>query len=117
MTEQIEGKGYLINFNADSSEGFFGDPDGGPETALCLRDMPCAKDGHMWTGNQYFILKGDWMDDYRALVAEGASRWTLKSQIYDEHKKAHGSRWSSDFGDWGKDGILRVNDPDKVQSE
>ena len=53
----------------------------------------------------------------RALVADGASKWTLKSQLYDEHKRAHGSRWSSDFSDWGKDGILREHFPDKGQHE
>lgn len=115
MTDKIEGDGFMVSFNPDSSQGMFGDPDGGPETALVLRDMPCAKDGHMWTGNHYLILKGNWMADYAMLVRDGQSKWGLQS-FYREQREAHGSRWSTDFHEWGKDGVLRVTDTDKAPS-
>ncbi len=102
----IVGDGYEINFNPDTTQGVFGDEDGGPETCLIMLDMPCGKDGRLWKGRQSFILKGNWMPDYRALVDVGASKWSLHS-FYREHRAQHGSRWSYDFHEWGKDGVVR----------
>lgn len=98
---------FSISFNPDTRQGMCGDADGGPETALIFHDMPCGKDGHMWTGNHFYILKGDFRAEYDAVIAAGDSRWTLKSDVYDRFKQEHGSRWSTDFHQWGRDGIVR----------
>lgn len=99
---------YSISFNPDTRSGMFGDADGGPETALVFHDMPCAKDGHMWAGDHFYLLKGDFRVDYDRLIASGEGRWGLKS-FYDRNRKKHGSRWSTDFHDWGTDGKRRTN--------
>lgn len=103
---EITGDGFYVSFNPDTRGGMFGDADGGTETALVLLDQPCGKDGHLWTGSRFFILKGDFRDEYRELVAGGADTWALKA-FYDDKKKLYGSRWSSDFQDWGRDGKRR----------
>jgi hypothetical protein len=103
---ELKGEGFSISFNPDSRDGMFGDSDGGPETALKFHDVLCGKDGHTWTGTRFFILKGDFMEDYKALIEAGESKWGLKA-FYDDNRKAHGSRWSSDFHEWGKDGKRR----------
>jgi len=99
-------KNFSISFNPDTTIGIFGDPDGGPETSLEFFAMPCGKDGRSWTGSQFFILKGNFIKDYEKLIAAGEDRSGLRA-FYDKHKKTHGSRWSSDFHTWGKDGKLR----------
>lgn len=109
-------KGYSINFNPDTSAGPFGDQDGGPETALVMHDMPCAKDGHPWTGDQFFILKGDWRREYAKIEKSWPNghefRFELK-RLYDRRKGKYGSRWSSDFHEWGADGQMTKGDPKK----
>jgi Golgi nucleoside diphosphatase len=77
---------YAISFNPDTRQGMFGDADGGPETALVFHNMPCAKDGHMWTGDHFYLLKGDFRNDYNKLIADGEDRWGLKS-FYDERRR------------------------------
>lgn len=97
---------YYISYNPDTRAGAFGDKDGGPETALVFHDQPHGKDGHMWTGDAFYILKGDFRKEYEALIEAGEGRWGLK-HFYDQYKKTYGSRHSTDFHDWGKDGRRR----------
>ena len=97
---------FKITFNPDTRQGMFGDDDGGPETGLVMFDQPCGKDGHAWVGKKFFLLKGDFREDYRAITEAGGGAWACK-RFYDEQKVRYGSRWSSDFHDWGKDGECR----------
>jgi hypothetical protein len=104
----VQKEDFRISFNPDTSQGMFGDSDGGPETALVFENMPCGKDGHTWTGDRFYLLKGDFRPEYAAALQEfGDYRWTIKTEVFDKFRDAHGSRWSSDFNEWGKDGILR----------
>lgn len=107
MTTKNDAPDYFINFNPDTRQGMFGDADGWAETALVFSDLPCAKDGHSWTGDQFYILKGDFRPEYDAVLEGGGGRWSLKVEVYDKFKKQHGSRWSSDFHEWGRDGTRR----------
>lgn len=116
MSAEIKGDGFYINFNPDTSQGIFGDSDGGAETALIFKDMLCGKDNFMWRGNQFYILKGNFISDYKVLIEKGASKWELKS-FYDEQKKRYGSRHSSDFHDWGKDGEMRLAAQGKQEAQ
>lgn len=101
---------FYISYNPDTRAGAFGDSDGGEETALVFEEFPHGKDGHSWTGKAFFILKGDFRKDYAAIIADKGGRWDLK-QFYDSQKHRYGSRHSTDFHQWGKDGIVRRRPP------
>jgi hypothetical protein len=96
---------WSINYNPDSSKGLFGDRDGGPETALIIEEWPHGKDGKFWQGPAYFILKGDFREDY-ARLPKPSTAFDMK-RLYDEMKRKHGARWSTDFHEWGRDGKVR----------
>lgn len=84
--------------------------DGGEETAIVVEDYPHGMDGHIWNGTAYFILKGDFRKDYLRIAKENGdllSFWDCK-YFYDDMKKKYGSRHSTDFRDWGRDGIRRT---------
>jgi len=82
------------------------DADGGPETTLVVFDQPCAKDGHIWIGKKFYVLKGDFRADYEQIIAKGGGASACK-RLFDEQKSEFGSRWSSDFHEWGTDGRVR----------
>ena len=97
---------FEISFNPNTSAEPLGDADGGPETALVMFDQPCAKDGHVWIGKKFYLLRGDFRAEYERIIAGGGDASDCKS-FYDEQKKEYGSRWSSDFHEWGTDGTVR----------
>jgi len=102
--------GYVSPTNPMAVMG--GDPpdEAGEETAIVVEDYPCGKDGRMWTGTAYFILKGDFRREYKRIAKEHGdllSVWDCK-HYYDRMKKRYGSRHSSDFHQWGTDGKRRA---------
>ena len=100
--------GFEISFNPNSTAESQTDALGGPETALVMFDQPCSKDGHIWVGKKFYILKGDFRSEYENIVGGGGCGWDCK-RFYDTQKKAYGSRWSSDFHEWGTDGRVRTS--------
>lgn len=105
-------KGFAISYNPDTREqGVMSDgADGGEETAIVIENYPHGFDGHMWHGPAYFILKGDFRAAYRRVVrlaGKNVSCWDVK-RYYDKKKKRYGSRHSTDFRDWGKDGERKL---------
>jgi hypothetical protein len=97
---------FEISFNPNTAAETLDNADGGPETALVLFDQACAKDGHIWVGRKFYVLKGDFRADYEKIIDGGGDGLDCKS-FYDEQKKEYGSRWSSDFHEWGTDGRVR----------
>lgn len=97
---------FEISFHPNTEAEPLGDGDGCPETALVMFEQPCAKDGHIWIGKKFYILKGDFRAEYEQIISGGGDGWDCKT-LYDEQKKEYGSRWSSDFHEWGTDGRVR----------
>ena len=95
---------FEISFNPNNEPTW--DADGGPETTLVVFDQPCAKDGHIWIGKKFYVLKGDFRAEYEKIIADGGDGSDCKS-FFDEQKIEYGSRWSSDFHEWGTDGRVR----------
>lgn len=71
--EKIDGKDFTISFAVTGSG-----PDG-TETAL-------IKDG------KYYILNGNWIEQYRPLVAEG---YKACKKLFDDNKDEHINFWSN----------------------
>lgn len=79
---QLEMDGWHISYNRDTGGTPFGrffEGDEPEETAL-------AKDG------KYFILNGDWRDEYEKIVEQG---FYACYEFYQRHKAVHGSTWSN----------------------
>lgn len=112
---------FEISFNPNTTDDPQGDADGGPETALVVFEQPCAKDGHIWIGKKFYILKGDFRAEYEKIISGGGDESDCK-RFYDDRKNEYGSRWSSDFHEWGTDGRVRKqmnpqNKPEERQSK
>lgn len=77
----LEGEGFSISYakNPGAEIESFAATNGGDETALC-------KDG------KYFILNGDWREDYELLIAEGFS--ACKKFFDKNNVGANVSHWS-----------------------
>lgn len=100
----LRGDDFCISYNSDTRRDMFGDADGGEETALIFEKWPHGKDGHTWDGDAFYILKGDWTKQYAKIIKDGGGRWDLK-EFYRKRCKRYGSRWSTDFNEWGTDGV------------
>ena len=100
-----KGKGFAVSYNPIAGYGI--EEKTQEETALILNDFPHGMDGHSWTGTAYFILKGDFREEYKALVNEGRTGLGMLYGFYRQHRQKYGSRWSTDFHEWGKDGRKR----------
>lgn len=76
----LKGDGFFISYNPAPGSGFslFASDGGGSETALC-------KDGDYW------ILNGDFRDQYEALVPSGFERCIL---YFESQKGEFGSSWT-----------------------
>lgn len=78
----LEGDGFYISFNPDTSSSAFGrifeSNNGSPETALCKDD-------------DFHILNGDYRSQYEKLIQKG---WVACKKFYDKESVASGSDWS-----------------------
>jgi hypothetical protein len=97
---------FEISFNPNTAASPLSNAYDSPETALILFEQPCAKDGHIWIGKKFYVLKGDFRAEYEKIIAGGGDGSDCK-RFYDDQKKKYGSRWSSDFHEWGTDGKVR----------
>lgn len=70
--EIIQGKGFWISY-AQAGSGPTGD-----ETALC-------------NGSTFYILNGNWLEDYRPLVKKGYKEC---KKFFDEHAGKYINFWS-----------------------
>lgn len=88
----LDGEDFYISYNEMpwAGVGFMASDTGGGETAIVI-----VIDDHA----KFFILNGDFRNDYAPLVPKGIEACL---DFYDNHRAEHGSSWSSDFGDMGE---------------
>lgn len=78
--KRIEGKGFFISYAAAGSGPT------GTETAIV---HPNKKNGF---GIEYWILNGDWTEEYERLVPKG---YRACKKFFDSKKDEHGNFWSN----------------------
>ena len=71
--DKIQGKGFLVSF------AFGGSGPTGTETALIK-------------GKNYYILNGNWLEEYRPLVKKG---YKACKEFFDSQKDEHINFWSN----------------------
>ena len=86
------GEEFYIAYNPNMGNmGIFASDNGQVETSLVKRKSTTLVDT---ISDEFFILNGDFREQYENLVDKG---FCACYRFYRDHKKEHGSSWSSDY--------------------